>query len=211
MNKGNERLQQQQQPFRNETLPDAVAAAGAREAAKRMLTELIPDLLPRQLDELLSSLAAERLVGLAQWSCQKAQAGQIMNPAGLLLAEARRGTEPPAEYLHRGKIALKQKQAELQWYRAGASAANFGDGEAEALWAKLRSALAHTHPALRDYLATVRVVGVDSGELILAAPPGLREALFKAGIHQIAAQAGVAGVVLFATEETEPVEAERGR
>jgi hypothetical protein len=86
---------------------------------------------------------------------------------------------------------------------ARTTGANPGDSEGEALWANLRSALAQTHPELRDHLVAVRVVGVDNGELILAAPPGLRQALLKAGIDRTAAQAGVAGVVLFATEETE--------
>jgi hypothetical protein len=200
-NKGNEQHQQGPQSSQ----PPVVVDVGER--ALRLLTGLLPDLPRTVVQDLLTDLPVEQALALGLWVSEQERAGRLTNPSGLFLSRARARGQAPDAYLERARALLKHEPPA----EARTTVANPGDSEGEALWAKLRSALAQTHPELRDHLVAVRVVGVDNGELILAAPPGLRQALFKAGIHQIAAQAGVAWVVLFATEETEPVEAERGR
>ena len=186
--------QQQQQPSRNETLPGAAAAAGQpHEVAKRILPELISDLLPRQLDELLSSLAVERLVGLALWASEKAQAGQVKNAAGLLLAEARRGTEPPDEHLQRAKILLRQKEAELQTHKEAADAPTRA-AEAARLWkAKLGELSEFLSPKLLVHIRHLRPLGfAKDGSMVLAcAPPADAETITRFGVEDISSTLGI--------------------
>jgi biotin operon repressor len=192
-NKGNEQHQQGPQSSQ----PPVVVDVGER--ALRLLTGLFPDLPRTVVQDVLTDLPVEQALALGLWVSEQERAGRLTNPSGLFLSRARARGQAPDAYAERARALLKHEPPA----EARTTVANPGDSEGEALWANLRSALAQTHPELRDHLVAVRVVGVDNGELILAAPPGLRQALLKAGIDRTAAQAGVAGVVLFATEETE--------